>query len=97
MILLLLAILPASALHLHISSRFPTRQHCLFFVAIRIRIFRLLYIILASNIAFVTYNMRLHYHDYFPFGGLLPLPPPDGLPVLLGQFELLIDITLLLI
>ena len=24
--------------------------------------------------------------DYLPPGGLLPLPPPDGLPVVLGPF-----------
>ena len=24
--------------------------------------------------------------DYLPFGGLFPLPPPEGLPVVLGPF-----------
>lgn len=27
-----------------------------------------------------------HVTSYLPFGGLLPLPPPDGLPVVLGPF-----------
>ena len=30
--------------------------------------------------------MLNHVASYLPFGGLLPLPPPDGLPVVLGPF-----------
>lgn len=36
-------------------------------------------------------------NDYFlGAGGLLPRPPPEGLPVLLGQFGLLLLMMLLL-
>ena len=30
--------------------------------------------------------MLKHVGDYLPFGVLLPLPPPEGLPVVLGPF-----------
>lgn len=33
---------------------------------------------------------------FFGAGGLLPRPPPEGLPVLLGQFGLLLLMKLLL-
>lgn len=34
---------------------------------------------------------------YFPFGTLLPRPPPDGLPVVLGAFSRVANIVFLLL
>jgi len=34
---------------------------------------------------------------YFPFGSLLPRPPPDGLPVVLGAFSRVANMVLLLL
>jgi hypothetical protein len=49
-----------------------------------------------DNAGSEAHGIRPCGYSYFPFVGLLPRPPPEGLPVLLGAFSSFANMVVLL-